>query len=312
MKKLFVLSFLALMLFGGYVDELKSYLLKRDFQINGKFFVWQGKWLLGLNNEYGHIVGIYELLGSEPTPTNPFGWKLIKDADLARAKEAGLFVYVGFPKDKNRSYSWLYIDSAHQKIYKLMGAKDGVFIYLDENNDTKPDPVEGLYYVIRGSKITFFNCQNSWALHDKSVEINKLWKSLGDVVYGCDEKWSKKEDIQNIEITETLRGQINGEPFLGSIFKNFGRGIVSIEGLANGRYIVCSQTYAPPNFQEDIASLIDRWGEGYSVQDGFIAQSCNLPTIKTRSFDLESFKTILFKEQNATSRTTIYKHIIKR
>ena len=324
MKKVLLLFVFCLALFGGYLDDVRAYLLQKEFKVNGKFFISNGKWLFGLNDDYGHVSGFYELLGTTPTPQNPFGWKIVDQSiDLLRAREAGWFVKIDFPPDfkdpATRDYSWIYIDKQTSKIYKLMGSKNGQFVYYDDNNDSIPDPIPQLHFSIKGDKIVFFGCKKSYAFRDGSLKVEKLFKSTGNIEYGCDETWRSQKElrIENLSTYEKIRGTIEGNSFIGTIFKDFARGRVVLEGMMNGKYVACFQSYTPPKLEEiknaaALKALVGRWGYGSGPRDGFITQNCNFPDLSIKRFALDIEKYITIQETNQTSDITIYKTIIKR
>ncbi|MRI58497.1 MAG: hypothetical protein C6H99_03210 [Epsilonproteobacteria bacterium] len=318
MRKIIALFFLLGSLFAGYVEDLASYLLQKNFKIVGTFYIYDSQWLLGVDDGYGHISGFYRLMGSEPTDKNPFGWEPYRVSDTSRLKEMGYFVYIHFPQDEDKKYSWIYIDKATGAIYKLMGSKDGVFVYLDLDRDGIADPLP-LYYRIKEFEVIFYDCKKSYSLKDGSLSVLTLSKSFGPIRYSCEGEWSSSRplDLQNITIFEVLRGDVEREYFIGTIFKDLKRGIVSIEGVAQGRYISCDQNYAPLDLQslksaELLGKVIDQWGVGSKVAEGLVSDGCRLAPQSVQRFDLEIEKSITLQEKNETSTLLVYKQIQKR
>ncbi len=134
MKKLVLLMIVALgvSLFGAtasqeYVKDLKAFLTSKSFSINGLFYSYD----FNKNGyiEYNEWVyesvkthHLYRLLGTEPTKENIFGFQRIAQIDLSNLTPTGYFVFIDFPRDKDRKISWIYLSNISKNVYKLMGA----------------------------------------------------------------------------------------------------------------------------------------------------------------------------------------------
>ncbi len=328
MRKLIALLFISSsLLFGGldigfdtYVKELKGYLLSKEFQVTGTFFLKDNRWIFGLKDPYGQIVELYELLGSPPSPQNPLGWKVVDEGVLEGAVEMGWFIKIDFPLDlqdpSTAPYSWVYIDKGTQSVYKLMDAHEGRFYYLDIDHDSIPDPLP-IYYNLNPLYVIFFECKS--VIESGDISFTILSKSQGEISYRCDGKWNAPNDllIQNITITKALRGKVDEKSFIGSIFKDFRLGKVDVEGMVEGEYIECTQAYTPPKFDrisnaKALEEAILTWGTSQDPKKGFIAHNCDLPKYQANSFNLTIDSTISIYEKDSTSTITIHKEAIKR
>ncbi len=147
---------------ANYMQNLYDYLLSKDWKVYGEFY----KYDFNKNGKYEFNEWIYlsttdgkayRLLGMTPTQNNPFGWLPLASKPINLQTPDGYFIYINFPGDKNRAFSWLYVDRASKKTYKLQGAdpKTHFFKYLDIDSDGRPDSLDQLHVSINGIKISF-------------------------------------------------------------------------------------------------------------------------------------------------------------
>ncbi len=164
-KRLFLgVALLSISLFADtatYLQNLYSYLVSKNWTVYGEFYNYDFD-----KNGYDYndwvYVSIsdgkaYRLLGAIPTQNNPFGWLPLATKPVNLQKPDGYFLYINFPSDENRAFSWLYIDRVSKKVYKLQGADPTThfFKYLDIDGDGKPDSLDRLNVSINGTKISF-------------------------------------------------------------------------------------------------------------------------------------------------------------
>ncbi len=124
-----------------YVKELKAYLTAKPFDLKGAFYPYDfdGDGHIAYNEWVyeSMITGrTYRLLGTMPTPNNNFGFVPV-EVHLGNREPQGYFVFIDFPKDQERIFSWAYLSIKSGKVYKLMGATpQHRFDYLPLNNMT--------------------------------------------------------------------------------------------------------------------------------------------------------------------------------
>lgn len=191
---IFYLSFA----FGEYVQDLEKFLVqKQRFVVNGIFYMYdfnqdnkiaRSDWIY-LSDDDGNA---YQLLGVPLAPNNAFGWLALDyfPDDLDFENFSGLFVYIKYPGDPQKFFSWLYV-MLDGSVYKLMGATpNGNFVYLDIDNDGRPDPLPDIDFNISLGDddrlyVDFFcvndKCQQGFSvdtLFPKDLNESKLAKEL--------------------------------------------------------------------------------------------------------------------------------------
>ena len=110
----------------GYVKELKAYMTAKPFDIKGVMYTYDfdGNGLISYNEwVYESMVTgrTYRLLSTTPTPQNNFGFAPV-DVNLSGCAPQGYFIFLDFPGDSKRIFSWAYLSALSGRIYKLMGA----------------------------------------------------------------------------------------------------------------------------------------------------------------------------------------------
>lgn len=323
-----IVSFIFLFALGvqaKYIDELRSYLLSKDFTISGEFFLSKDSWIFGYFNKNGQIVGYYQLMGTKPTKTNPFGWREANASQLVQMQGVGYFIKIDFPFDMQnpylKPYSWIYVDKQTQNIYKLIGADNGIFKYYDLNLDGVPDPIDKLYFYKDKNRAKFFSCRDR--LQTQQYSFEKLGKSSGTIVYDCkigSERFVNhgSSRFTNIVIDVALDGRINGKRFFARIFKEPFKGLVSVEGLYGGRYMACTKEYSPIESialdDEALAKFLMHWGEGR--EEGFIGGNCTLEDSlldRAKSVELTITTTITTTDDaNNTSKIEVVEQMVKK
>ena len=124
-----------------YIKELKAYLTAKPFDLKGVFYPYDfdGDGHIAYNEwVYESMVTgrTYRLLGTTPTPNNNFGFVPVA-VHLGNREPQGYFVFIDFPKDQKRIFSWVYLSLKTGRVYKLMGATpQHRFDYLALNNMT--------------------------------------------------------------------------------------------------------------------------------------------------------------------------------
>ncbi len=131
MRWIVIASLLISWLFGatadpGYVKELKAYMTAKLFDIKGVMYTYDfnrdgfisyNEWV------YESMVTgrTYRLLGTTPTSQNNFGFVPV-DVNLSGYTPQGYFIFLDFPGDSKRIFSWAYLSASSGRVYKLMGA----------------------------------------------------------------------------------------------------------------------------------------------------------------------------------------------
>ncbi len=156
----------ALLLYGqSYEKDLETYLSSKTLPLSGKFYMYDfnhdGKYAY---NDWLYIVitsgNEYRLLGTIPTPSNPFGWLRV-DVPKPSQEPNGYFVklpdcYCDSAMLGTNAFSWVYITQG--RVYKLMGANpDHTFRYYDRDGDGQPDPLANISYTILDGYVSFVN-----------------------------------------------------------------------------------------------------------------------------------------------------------
>ncbi|MRJ01960.1 MAG: hypothetical protein GXO19_07120, partial [Epsilonproteobacteria bacterium] len=164
----------------SYLEGLLTYLQQQSpWTINGKFYQYDfdgdGNYNQPDNWLYlaiGEREEAYQLLGTEPTPDNPFGWRPLPSipADLDISNPQGYFIFIDYPRDQelfgSPAFSWLYLSREGKMVFKLMGAReDHTFEYLDTNGDGSPDPLPNLTPLLQGERVTFQKSYTGSALN---------------------------------------------------------------------------------------------------------------------------------------------------
>lgn len=260
MKKIVVLFILAFSLMAGYVDELKKYLLSKEFRIDGTFFLMRkdqgGKWIYAALDDKGEVRGYYELLGYTPSPVNPFGWKpLTHSFSIADLQMIGYFIYVGFGPDLDdphrKPYSWVFVDARRGAVYKLMGHKKGYFEYLQENGKTRP--LKGIFFHKEANKALFYSCMDSF--EDSNFSIRKFSKQSGSIAYECKVGALNPYRLlapimpKKIEVQDHIRGNIALERVEVRMTKEPLEGLVHIQGIVGEKRLNCLRRYKPLSSQ---------------------------------------------------------------
>ncbi|SMC08479.1 hypothetical protein [Nitratiruptor tergarcus] len=154
-----IMALLQIVVFGAdYVKELKAYLTAKDFGVDGIMYTYDfnhdgyigyNEWIYvstRTNNKY-------RLLGTEPTPNNAFGFKKV-NIQLQNASPMGYFIFIDFPLDSDKRFSWIYLSATSGKIFKLIGAtSDHRFEYL--YNNMYQSPLSDLEYVLEDNQVSF-------------------------------------------------------------------------------------------------------------------------------------------------------------
>ena len=259
--------------YASYLDELRSYLLGRNFVIDGEFFLSKSKWIFANFKEDGSIIGYYQLLGDKPTDTNPFGWKELNLSQLPQKMQSvGYFIKVDFPYDMQnpflKLYSWIYVDNKTKSVYKLIGADKGIFKYYDSNLDGVPDPIDSIYFYKQGNIARFYSCKDT--LTFKNYSFEKYSKSRGGIEYSCKIGESSFIDANMSSITNSIiylqiDGNINKTRILAKIFKKPFDGLLSVEQIYGRRYSVCTKKLQPLTkvapTSENLKKLFLLWGD---------------------------------------------------
>ncbi len=81
----------------------------------------------------------FRILATPPTQNNAFGFAPV-EVEVPDKKPDGYFVQLARLQEDPR-FRWVYYSNATQRLYKLMGSKDGYFVYLDIDEDGRPDPL---------------------------------------------------------------------------------------------------------------------------------------------------------------------------
>ncbi|NPA04320.1 MAG: hypothetical protein GXO61_05590 [Epsilonproteobacteria bacterium] len=126
-----------------YLQGLKEFLTQKgSFKINGYFMPYD----FDKNSKIDYNDWIYissdgrafRLLGTTPNENNAFGFESI-ELPTEEINPIGYFVFINFPQDMDKRFSWLYITTS-KKVFKLMGADENhYFKYLDVNKDGRAD-----------------------------------------------------------------------------------------------------------------------------------------------------------------------------
>jgi len=110
----------------GYIKELKAYLTAKPFEIKGIMYTYDfnNDDLISYNEwvyESAVTGRTYRLLGTTPTPDNNFGFAPV-EVNLSDCTPQGYFIFINFPRDQKKIFSWVYLSAISGKVYKLMGA----------------------------------------------------------------------------------------------------------------------------------------------------------------------------------------------
>jgi len=161
-RKFIVLSaLLASALYAGYTEDLEAYLADKSFPLNGKFYYYDfNRDGIADPNDWIYIDrggASYRLLATTPTASNAFGFAPISlPSDLNVANPTGFFVYIDFPQDSDKRFSWVYITNQTYHVYKLMGSTpQNTFLYLDIEGNGTPDPLPFITPSIQNESVRF-------------------------------------------------------------------------------------------------------------------------------------------------------------
>ncbi len=324
MKKIVLTFLLAISLMAGYVDELKSYLLSKEFHIDGAFFLVQmgesGKWIYAALDDDGEVSGYYELLGTEPSSSNPFGWKPLSHAvPIVESKMMGYFIYIGFALDlkdpERKYYSWIFVDAKSGAIYKLMGQKNGYFQYLQQDGVIKP--LEGIFFHKEGSKAVFYSCSDSF---ENNLSIRKFSKQSGAIGYECrvgtPDPYRLFEPLEPKEVVvlDHIEGQIVYKRVVANVTKKPLEGTIHIEGIVGDRSVDCLRRYKPLASQKifsdwQLRYLADWRGEGAKIEE---QGSCEgVEKLLAKPLFVGFRRTLTIQENNATSSLVFWKDIYR-
>ena len=311
--------------YAGYLDQLRSYLLSRNFIIDGEFFLSKGKWIFANFKEDGTLIGYHQLLGTQPTDTNPFGWKELNLSQLpAKMQSIGYFIRIDFPYDMQnpflKLYSWVYVDKKTKSVYKLIGADKGIFKYYDSNLDGVPDPIDGIYFYKQGNIARFYSCKDT--LTFKNYRFEKYSKSKGEIAYSCKIGENRFVDynssfIKDAAIYVQIDGKINKAKIFAKIFKKPFEGLVSIEQIYGRRYSVCTKKLQPltkvaPK-SENLKKLFLFWGDkGEGEIEGrcFIDEE-NVQKMQEANFTMITTITAI-DDENRSAKIEILEDVSKR
>ena len=312
-------------LYGGYLDELRSYLLSRNFIINGEFFLSKGKWIFANFKKDGSVIGYYQLLGTSPTNSNPFGWKEVNLSQIPQMQSIGYFIRVDFPYDMRnpflKLYSWIYVDKKRGDVYKLIGADKGIFKYYDNNLDGVPDPIDGIYFYKHGNEARFYSCKDTLQFENYSFE--KYGKSRGNIAYSCkigEDRFvdQNRSFINNALVSLQIEGSINKTRVFAKIFKNPFKGLVAVERIYGRDYSTCTKKLKPltrvaPE-SKNLKNLFLVWGdkEKEGKQEGrcFFDEK-NLQKMQEANFTMLT-NISASDEANQSARVEILERVVKK
>ncbi len=245
---------------AGYVDELKKYLLSKEFRIDGKFFLVRkdpaAEWIYAALDDKGEVSGYYKLLGYPPSISNPFGWKpLAYSVSIADLQMIGYFIYVGFRPDlydpNRKAYSWVFVDARTGAVYKLMGHKNGYFEYLQENG--KITPLKGIFFHKEANKAIFYSCMDSF--EDSNFSIRKFSKQSGSIAYECKVGASNPYLLlapikpKKIKVQDYIQGTITLKRVELNMTKEPLEGLLHIQGTIGEKRLNCLRRYKPLSSQ---------------------------------------------------------------
>ncbi|MRJ02401.1 MAG: hypothetical protein GXO19_07260 [Epsilonproteobacteria bacterium] len=165
-KPLLGLFLPSLLLCGGIGESLDYYkrlvqsIDLREFTINGLFYRYdfEGDGRFDFNDwlyQDRRSGKTFRLLATSPTPENTFGFAPVPmPEDLQRTEPLGYFIYLGnLPSETDIRYAWIYC-AREGGCFKLMGSRNGEFVYLDRDGDGSFDPL-AVAAERRGDRITF-------------------------------------------------------------------------------------------------------------------------------------------------------------
>ena len=283
MKKLLLLFALFTSLFAqildkGYVERLQSYLLQSsDLILNGKFYYYQKRWVLEALDAHGETGSFYLLLGNTPSKTNPFGWRKI-DPNIDYIKSLspkGYFIHIRFDHDPS-AISWLYIDIASKKVYKLIDAKDGKFQYI---------PLD-IKYALLKNRVFFFQKSDKLTYNTGvHIELERLSKDGGSLrinpTYLGGKPFmslAKEINLSSLTIIQKAYGMAGNQTVEGTIVKYPLLGRVDIETKVGNYHAKCHEYYIPLEIDKlnrnDLEQALQKWGEGGPCSEEFVQSSC--------------------------------------
>ncbi len=129
-KAVLTLLLFTMFAFGSSIqlEDLYSYIVtKNPWTINGWFYRYDfekdGKyeyndWLYVSRNGKA-----YRVLGTVPSENNAFGFFSLSTIPNDVGAPWGYFIFLNYPKDSNKRFSWLYLSLKSGKIYKLVGVE---------------------------------------------------------------------------------------------------------------------------------------------------------------------------------------------
>lgn len=260
-----------------YESDLKSYLASHNLPITGEFYLYDfnhdGQYAF---NDWLYVVvntgSTYRLLGTTPTPDNPFGWQKVEVA-IPTTAPTGYFVYLpdcycDSTTTGTNAFSWVYLTQG--KIYKLMGANpDHTFRYYDRNGDGTPDPIDGISYTLNNGYTTF----SSTTFEAVSGEYRIFaWNDLG--MHCMDSDYSV---FSILPPYNTLHAQViktGGEPQkLSSVTVTY-RSIASLDNKLN------TTSSSKVNFWEYVSKLFLKELQPNEGLDGFFTPTLTAQSMK--------------------------------
>ena len=321
MKKFVLIFLLAISLMAGYVEELKKYLLSKEFHVDGTFFLVQmgttGKWIYAALDSSGEVSGYYELLGTKPSSSNPFGWKPLSHAiPIVDSKMMGYFIYVGFKPDLKdpvrKAYSWIFVDAKSGAIYKLMGQKNGYFEYLQQDGAIKP--LDGVYFHKEGSKAVFYSCADSF---ENNLSIRKFSKQSGAISYECKVGASNPYHLlrplepKEVVVLDHIEGRVAYERVVVNLTKKPLEGTIHIQGAVGDKSVDCLRRFkplAPQKIHTDwqLRYLADWSGESLLQEQGNCKEADQL---LAKPLFVGFQRNLTIQEANSTSSLIFWKDI---
>ena len=170
-KAVLILLLFTLFAFGSSIQlqDLYNYIVsKNPWTIEG----WLYRYDFGKDGQYEYDDWLYvsrngnayRLLGTIPSRDNAFGLFPLSSIPSDIGAPWGYFIFLNYPKDSVRRFSWLYLSLKSGKIYKLVGVEPSThyFNYLDLDGDGEPDALSGLSFSKKSEYEVEFSCEPSF------------------------------------------------------------------------------------------------------------------------------------------------------